>query len=138
ITPVRAWRVLEARTITSRFEARGGTNFTRLVGRNEEVALLMRRWKQAASGEGSVVLISGEPGIGKSRITHALLEQIGEAPHIRVRQFCSPHHQSTALHPVIEHLKSAAGFRSGDTDEQRLQKLEAMVENVEERGETIS
>ena len=136
--PVRAWRVLETSPVTSRFEAQHGSNLTGLVGRNEEIALLMRRWKQAASGEGNVVLISGEPGIGKSRVGHALMERIGDAPHARIRQFCSPHYQNSALHPIIEHFKEAAGFRRTDTDEQRLNKLEALVENTDQRSESIS
>ena len=135
--PVRAWRVLEASPVRSRFEARHGSKLTGLVGRNEEIALLMRRWKQAVQGEGNVVLISGEPGIGKSRIAHVLLERIRDAPHIRIRQFCSPHYQHSALHPIIEHLKDAAGFRSNDTDEQRLKKLEAVVEDTEQRSEAV-
>ena len=136
--PVRAWRVLETKAVTSRFEVRHGANLTGLVGRTEEVALLMRRWKEAESGNGKVVLISGEPGIGKSRIVHALLEQIGEARHARIRQFCSPHYQNTALHPIIEHLKIAAGFRRNDTDRQRLERLEALAEDRGRHGEAVS
>jgi class 3 adenylate cyclase/predicted ATPase len=134
---VRAWRVLETSSVRSRFEARHGSKLTGLVGRNEEVALLMRRWRQAVQGEGNVVLISGEPGIGKSRIAHVLLERIRDAPHISIRQFCSPHSQNSALHPIIEHLKDAAGFRSNDTDEQRLKKLESVVEGTEQRSESV-
>ena len=83
----------------SRFEALRSRE-TPLVGRDEEVELLLRRWEQAKSGEGRVVLISGEPGIGKSRLTAALYERIAGEPHTRLRYFCSPHHQDSALYPV--------------------------------------
>ena len=110
----------------SRFEAlRSGT--TPLVGRDEEVELLIRRWQQAKSGEGRVVLISGEPGIGKSRLTAALSEHIGSEPHTRLRYFCSPHHQDSALHPFIAQLERAAGFARDDTVEARLGKLRALL-----------
>ena len=102
----------------SRFEAlRSGE--TPLVGRDEEVELLIRRWQQAKSGEGRVVLISGEPGIGKSRLTAALSEHIGSEPHTRLRYFCSPHHQDSALYPFIAQLERAAGFARDDTVEAR-------------------
>ena len=95
----------------SRFEAlRSGE--TPLVGRDEEVELLRRRWQHARSGEGRVMLISGEPGIGKSRLTAALSERIGAKPHTRLRYFCSPHHQNSALYPVIVQLERAARFRA--------------------------
>jgi len=97
------------------------------VGRDEEVELLMRRWKQAKMGEGRVVLISGEPGIGKSRLTVALSEQIGVEPHVRLRHFCSPHYQDSALHPFIIHLERAAGFARDDTAESKLGKLRALL-----------
>jgi len=134
--PIRAWRVLETSAVTSRFDVRHGANLTGLVGRSEEIALLMRRWKQAERGDGNVVLISGEPGIGKSRIVHALLERIGSR-HVRIRQFCSPYSQNTALHPIIEHLKIAAGFRRNDTDAQRLEKLEALAEDSGRQAEAV-
>jgi predicted ATPase len=98
-----------------------------LVGRDEEIELLMRCWTQAKAGDGSAVMISGEPGIGKSRIAEATQESIGMEPHTRLRFFCSPNHQDSALHPVITQLERAAGFRRKDTPEQRLHKLEAML-----------
>jgi class 3 adenylate cyclase/predicted ATPase len=125
--PVQAWQVLGSSEVESRFEAQHGAALTPLVGREEELELLMRRWRQAKAGNGSVVLISGEPGIGKSRVVQALLERLGAEPFTRLRQFCSPHHQDAALHPTITQLERAAGFRRDDTDEQRLEKLEAVL-----------
>jgi predicted ATPase len=125
--PVIASRVLRESGAESRFEARHGPDLTPLVGRDEELALLQRRWQQAKAGEGSVVLVSGEPGIGKSRLAQSLLEQLAGEPHTRLRSFCSPHHQESALYPTITQLERAAGFRREDTAEQRLDKLEAVL-----------
>jgi class 3 adenylate cyclase/predicted ATPase len=124
--PQPAWRVIGESGMLSRFEAlRSGT--TPLVGRDEEVELLLRRWHQAKSGEGRVVLISGEPGIGKSRLTAALSEHIESEPHTRLRYFCSPHHQDSALHPVIAQLERAARFARDDAVEAKLGKLRALL-----------
>ena len=124
--PQPAWRVLGESGVLSRFEAlRSGE--TPLVGREEEVELLVRRWQQAKSGEGRVVLISGEPGIGKSRLTAALSELIGTEPHTRLRYFCSPHHQDSALYPFIAQLERAAGFARDDTLEEKLDKLRSLL-----------
>ena len=112
--------------VESRFEALR-TATTPLVGRDEEVDLLLRRWEQAKRGDGCVVLISGEPGIGKSRIAETIVERLGGEPHTRLRYFCSPHHQDSALYPSIAQLERAAGFRREDTAEQRLAKLEAVL-----------
>jgi predicted ATPase len=110
----------------SRFEAlRSGE--TPLVGRDNEVDLLLRRWEQAKSAEGRVVLVSGEPGIGKSRLTAALSEHLGNEPHTRLRYFCSPHHQDSALYPFIAQLERAAGFARDDTVEAKLGKLQALL-----------
>jgi predicted ATPase len=100
---------------------------TPLVGRQEEVDLLLRRWQQAKTGEGRVVLISGEPGIGKSRLTAALSEQMGTDPHTRLRYFCSPHHQDSALYPFIAQLERAVGFARDDTVETKLGRLRALL-----------
>jgi class 3 adenylate cyclase len=124
--PVQVWQVACVSAADSRFEALRATT-TPLVGRDEEIELLTRRWQQAKSGDGSVVLISGEPGIGKSRIAQTVLERISAEPHTRLRYFCSPHHQDSALYPSIAQLERAAGFRREDTDEQRLAKLEAVL-----------
>src|SRR6266536_1708361 len=124
--PQRAWRGLGESGEVSRFAAlRSGRS--PLIGRDEEVELLVRRWKQAKTGEGRVVLISGEPGIGKSRLTVALSEQIETEPHRRLRHFCSPHYQDSALHPFIIQLERAAGFARDDTVEAKLVKLRALL-----------
>jgi class 3 adenylate cyclase/predicted ATPase len=124
--PRPAWRVLGESGILSRFEAlRSGE--TPLVGRDEEVELLLRRWPQAKSGEGRVVLISGEPGIGKSRLTAALSKYIETEPHTRLRYFCSPHHQDSALYPFIAQIERAAGFARDDTVEEKLGKLRVLL-----------
>ena len=135
--PQRAWRVLGESGEVSRFEAlRSGE--TPLVGREEEVELLVRRWQQAKSGEGRVVLISGEPGIGKSRLTAALSERIETEPHTRLRYFCSPHHQDSALYPFIAQLERAAGFARDDTVESRLGKLRALLAPGARDGDDIA
>ena len=123
---IPAWQVLGASAAESRFKALRAST-TPLVGRDEEIDLLLRRWQQAKGGEGSVVLLSGEPGIGKSRIAETMLERLSGEPYTRLRQFCSPHHQDTALYPSIMQLERAAGFRRDDTDEQRLTKLETVL-----------
>ena len=124
---VRVWAALRASYVESRFEALHASGLTALVGRDEEVELLMRRWKQAKMGEGRAALISGEPGIGKSRLTAALSEHIGTEPHTRLRYFCSPHHQDSALYPFIVQLERAAGFARDDTVEAKLGKLRALL-----------
>jgi predicted ATPase/class 3 adenylate cyclase len=123
---VPAWQVLGAGATDSRFEALHATT-TPLIGRDEEIDLLHRRWEQAKGGDGQVVLISGEPGIGKSRIAEAVLERLRNEPYVCLRYFCSPHHQDSALYPSIAQLERAAGFRRDDTNDQRLDKLEAVL-----------
>ena len=100
---------------------------TELVGREEELELLLRRWSRAKSGEGQVVLLSGEAGIGKSRLTAALLERIARQPHTRLRYFCSPQHTDSALYPIISQMERAAGFAHDDTPQAKLDKLDAML-----------
>jgi len=124
--PVQVYQVLRPSSVESRFEALR-TTATPLVGRDEEIELLMRRWHQAKEGDGSVVLISGEPGIGKSRIAQAVQDRLSTEEYTRLRYFCSPHHQDSALYPITVQLERAAGFRRDDGNEQRLTKLEAAL-----------
>jgi class 3 adenylate cyclase/predicted ATPase len=132
--PQLAWRVIGESGMLSRFEAlRSGT--TPLVGRGEELDLLRRRWDQAKTGEGRVVLISGEPGIGKSRLTAALYDHIADEPHTRLRYFCSQHHQDSALYPVIVQLERAAGFTRDDGPEAILDKLAVLIGPAGEIGD---
>ena len=125
--PVRAWAALRTSSIESRFEALHAANLTALVGREEELERLLRRWSRAKTGEGQVVLLSGEPGIGKSRLTAALLESVASEPHRRLRYFCTPLHTDTALYPIIGQMERAAGLARGDTLQTRLDKLDAML-----------
>jgi class 3 adenylate cyclase/tetratricopeptide (TPR) repeat protein len=123
---VPVWRVLSENRAVGQFEAlRSGA--TPLVGRDEEMDLLLRRWTQAKGGNGRVVLISAEPGVGKSRLAEALAERIAVEPHVRLRYFCSPHHQDSALYPVIAQMERAAGFQHGEEPADRLAKLQALL-----------
>ena len=124
---MRAWVALRASTVESRFEALHATGLTALVGRDEETELLLRRWSRAKSGEGQVVLLSGEAGIGKSRLTAALLERLATEPHTRLRYFCSPQHTDSALYPIIGQMERAAGFIHDDTPQARLNKLDVLL-----------
>ncbi len=125
--PVQAWRVDAVHRTKGRFEAaHGGMELSPLIGRDEEIALLLRRWHQAVGGEGQVVLIGGEAGIGKSRLSQALRKRIVE-PHGVVRYQCSPYHLNSALYPFIEQFEFQAGFSRDDTAEQKLDKMEAAL-----------
>jgi hypothetical protein len=124
---VRAWVALRPASVESRFDALHATGLTELVGREEELELLLRRWSKAKTGEGQVVLLSGEPGIGKSRLTAALLERIAPEPHTRLRYFCSPQHTDSALYPIISQMERAAGFAHDDTAQAKLEKLDALL-----------
>ena len=111
----------------SRFEALHAGGLTALVGREEELELLLRRWSKAKTGEGQVVLLSGEPGIGKSRLTAALLEAVASERHTRLRNFCSPQHTDSALYPTIGQMERAAGFTGDDTLQAKLDKLDVLL-----------
>ena len=124
--PVLAWQVVSENRTVGHFEAlRSGA--TPLIGRDEEMDLLLRRWAQAKAGSGRVVLILAEPGVGKSRLAEALAERIATEPHIRLRYFCSPHHQDSALYPVIAQMERAAGFRHEDAPAAKVGKLQALL-----------
>ena len=125
--PVRAWAALRPSSVESRFEALHAGGLTELVGREEELELLLRRWSKAKTGEGQVVLLSGEAGIGKSRLTAALLERLATEPHTRLRYFCSPQHTDSALYPIIGQMERAAGFHARRQPQAKLDKLDAML-----------
>jgi class 3 adenylate cyclase len=126
-TPVRPWRVLGKTAAVSRSEVVYASVLTPLVGRDEELALLLRRWQEAKIGHGHVVLLTGEAGIGKSRLLAALEERLAGEPHTSLRYFCSPHYQDSPLYPFIARLEREAGFIQGDTVDDRLTKLEAVL-----------
>jgi class 3 adenylate cyclase/predicted ATPase len=125
-TPVPAWSVVRETENVSRFEAHSEA-MTTFVGREHEVALLMDRWRIAAGGDGQVVLLSGEAGIGKSRILAALRERVGGERHIALRYQCSPHHLNDAFYPIAGNIWHSAGFISGEPAATRLEKLETMI-----------
>ncbi len=125
--PLTAWQVLRPSGLASRFEALRGSTLTPLVGRDEEIDLLLLRWAQAKAGEGQVVLVCGEPGLGKSRVTATLGERLHAEPHLRQRYFCSVYRQHSALFPVIDQIGRIAGFAPADLPLSKLAKLEALL-----------
>jgi class 3 adenylate cyclase/tetratricopeptide (TPR) repeat protein len=134
---VPAWQVVSENRTLGQFEAlRSGA--TPLVGRDEELELLLRRWTQAKAGSGKVVLISGEPGVGKSRLAAALVERVPAESHVRLRYFCSPHHQDSALYPAIAQMERAADFTHGDTPADRLAKLQTLLVATEPPSEDVA
>ena len=124
---VPAWMVLRESENLSRFEASRSETMTPFVGREQEVALLIERWRDATEGEGQVVLLSGEAGIGKSRIMATLRERIAGERHVAMRYQCSPHHVNDAFYPIVGQIWNAAGFMPGELATTRLDKLEAMI-----------
>ncbi len=126
--PVEAWRLLGRSAIASRFEALRRTNLsTPLIGRAEEMEILLRRWQQVRSGEGRVVLLAGEAGIGKSRLTFELIERIGADDADVLRFFCSPAHRDSALYPFLAHVEQVAGLDRTDDAETAAEKLDTLV-----------
>jgi len=123
----RAWSVSGEQALETRFEATHQGKLTRLVGREGELRLLLDRWEIAKNGEGQVVLLCGEPGIGKSRLSQALRDTLGSEEHIRIRYQCSPYHINGALYPTIQQLQHAAGFEVDDNDDVKLDKLEGLL-----------
>ena len=125
--PVGAWSALRTGSAEGRFEAFHAGGLTVLVGREEELEILQRRWLKAKAGQGQLALLSGEPGIGKSRLTAALLERLIAEPHTRLRYFCSPQHTDSALYPIISQIERAAGFTHDDASQVKLDKLDALL-----------
>src|SRR5450432_1512184 len=125
--PTQAWRALRPASVEGRFEAMHAGGLTDLVGREEELDLSLRRWSKAKSGEGQVVLLFGEAGIGKSRLTAALFERLTNEPHPRLRYFCSPQHTDSAFYPIIGQMERAAGLAHDDKPPAKLDKLDAVL-----------
>jgi class 3 adenylate cyclase/tetratricopeptide (TPR) repeat protein len=124
---IQVWRVDAMRRMEGRFDAaHAGKQLTALVGREEELTLLLRLWRQARDGDGQVVMIGGEAGIGKSRLCHVLRERLA-GPHAALRYQCSPHYTNSALYPIIEQFEFAADFSRDDTPEEKLDKIEALL-----------
>jgi predicted ATPase/class 3 adenylate cyclase len=136
--PVHAWAVLRANFVESRFEALHATGLTALVGREEEIELLLRRWATAKTGEGQVVLLSGEAGIGKSRLTAAVMEHLATEPHTRLGYFCSPQHTDSALYPIIGQMERAAGLAHDDTSQGRLDKLDVLLAQTSTTAQDVA
>src|SRR5262249_53150548 len=125
--PVRAWFALRPSPVESRFEALHASGVTELVGREEELEIVMRRWSNAKRGQGRAVLLSGEPGIGKSRLTAALLQRVAPESHTLLRYFSSPQRTDSAFYPIISKMERAAGFAHADTGQIKLDKLDAVL-----------
>src|SRR5262249_8871282 len=125
--PMRRWQVLGERIVESRFEALRGSALSPLIGRDEEVDLLLRRWARAKAGDGQVVLIAGEPGIGKSRLVGSLLVRLEDEAHVRLRCFCSPHHAHSPLYPFVAQIERAADFEPGSSARAKLDRLESLL-----------
>jgi predicted ATPase len=138
VAPVQAWQVLRPSAVASRFEALHGSALGPLVGRDEEIDLLLRRWARAKAGDGQVVLISGEPGIGKSRIAAALEERLPADPHLRFRYSCSPYHQDSALFPFVDQLGRRAGFLLEDPPAVKLEKLGTLLARAAPPDEDVA
>src|SRR5262249_27233643 len=136
--PAPAWQVLGRGSVPSRFEALRGAALSRLIGRDEEVDLLLRRWGRAKAGDGQIVLISGEPGIGKSRITAELEERLRAEPHLHLRYFCSPYCRDSALYPFIDQLWHAAEFARDDPPSAKLEKLEILLASAAPGDEDVA
>jgi class 3 adenylate cyclase/tetratricopeptide (TPR) repeat protein len=136
--PVRLYRIVAEREVDSRFEAAHFAALSPFIGRVHELGLLLERWALACTGQGQAVLVSGEAGIGKSRLIQVLEEEANRAPHELIRIQCSPYHQNSAFYPVIQRLARAAGFATDDTAEQRLDKLEALLTHNNEDIEAVA
>ena len=127
---IPAWAVLRQNELATRLEAVRGSALTGLVGRKHELGLLKDRWELAKGGEGQVVYLSGEAGIGKSRMVQGFVNDIRDEVHFRVHFQCSPHHTNSAFYPAIQRLQRAARFAADDTAETKLDKLEYLLEGL--------
>jgi DNA-binding winged helix-turn-helix (wHTH) protein/tetratricopeptide (TPR) repeat protein len=136
--PMHIWQVLGESVVASRFEALRGAALSPMIGRDEEIDLLLRRWARAKAGAGQIVLVSGEAGLGKSRITAELAERLHGEPHLCLRYFCSPHRQDSALFPFIDQLSRAAGFARDDTPAARWEKFEALLARAAPPDEDVA
>lgn len=125
--PVQAWQVLRQTEVESRFAARHGAKVKHPLGRDEEMDILQRRWRRAAQGEGQVVVLTGEPGIGKSHVSLALEKMLEREPHLTLRYFCSPHHTNSVLFPIASHIARAASFERNEPLPDKLAKLEKLL-----------
>ena len=138
-TPIQAWDVLSIRLSASRFESSRSSHLTNFVGREQEIALLLGRWREAIDGEGQVVLLSGEAGIGKSRIVRTLCDRLADARYQTIQFQCSPYHLNTALYPATTFLRQAAGLASQDSAQAQLNKLDVLArESGIEDQDTVS
>jgi len=137
-SPVRAWAVLRPALVESRFEALHTSGLTELVGREEELEILLRRWSKAKKGEGQVALLSGEAGIGKSRLTEALRDRLVGKPHTQLRYFNSPQHKDSPLYPIIGQMQYAARLTHEDSPQAKLDKLDAMLAQTSTRIENVA
>jgi class 3 adenylate cyclase/tetratricopeptide (TPR) repeat protein len=137
--PLRAWRVVRPIETESRFEAQHRVALSPPIGREEEIELLLRRWRSAVQGEGRVFVLTGEPGIGKSHIALALQERLKAEPHVAFRYYCSAHHSNSVLFPFISQIERAAGFERGDSAVEKFEKLKAFVAPSDpKRNETLA
>ncbi len=125
--PVAAFAIVAERAVENRFEARQAGGIPAMVGRDQELSLLLERWRQAVAGEGQLVLLTGEAGIGKSRLTRGLIDAVADDDHVRINYQCSPYHTDSALYPVIQQLTRAAGVGEADTPDAMLDKLERIL-----------
>ncbi len=135
---IPVFQVLGTSVVESRFEAMHKATLPPLLGRDEELELLLRRWRHAAREEGRVVLLTGEPGIGKSHIARTLQDRLQNEPHVHLRYFCSSHHTNSALFPIVGQLERAAGFARGDTPAEKLSKLESLIREYEGSSDEIA
>lgn len=132
--PVEAWQVLGERTGIGRFEAMHSAKQITLVGRQEEIQILLRNWHLAKKGAGRVVLLTGEPGIGKSHVAESLLADLEGEPHVCLRYYCSPHHTHSALYPYIAQIERAAGFGARSDAGDKLDRLESLLKPMADAG----